>query len=86
MNNKNEQLNGQFRHLLTTIGGILIMKGLVTEQEAELYMQLLWALPGVAVCAFGFVKSWNSKKTDAKVADLVEQVTVKVIDRIEGKL
>lgn len=82
---QNEQWNGQFRHLLTIVSGFLISKGLMTEADAGFWVELAWILPGVAIGAIGLVKSWKSKKNDTKVADLVEQVTVKVIERIEGK-
>ena len=82
---QNEQWNGQFRHLLTIISGFLITKGMMSEADAGFWSEMAWILPGVVLGGIGLVKSWKSKKNDEKVADLVEQVASRVIERIEGK-
>lgn len=85
MMNKNEQLNGQFRHLLTIGGGYLVAKGIATAEEVDLLSALAWLIPGIVASLIGLVKSWRSKAAIDKEAELVERVILKLEERNQIK-
>jgi hypothetical protein len=53
-----EEIMGLIRHVLTTVGGILIAKGTIDEG-------MLTLLTGSILGIVGFVWSWTSKKKTA---------------------
>lgn len=52
-----EEMKGQLRHILTTLGGIAVSNGYVTDATVQLWI-------GVGITFVGFVWSWNSKKPE----------------------
>jgi len=52
-----KEMKGQLRHVLTTIGGIAVTNGYMSDASVQ-----LWA--GVVATVMGFVWSWFSKKPE----------------------
>lgn len=79
--NKNEQINGQLRHLLTNLSGLAVMYGLLESEEATLWSQVIIIAGGIAIGMIGYVQSWKSKSNIQKEAEFID----KVLDRLEEK-
>lgn len=56
-----EKKLGVIRHVLTTVGGILIATGVATEGEVNSIVAGVVATVGVASTLIGFIASWRSK-------------------------
>ena len=56
-----DKKKGVIRHTLTTIGGMLVAFGLVTEGEVQTLVSAAVILTGLASTLSGFIASWRAK-------------------------
>ena len=73
----NEVVQGQLRHLLTIVGGLLIAKGIATHDQVTSISTALSSpeLLGAAVAIVGVVQSALHKQTKAPVTPVTPPVT-----------
>jgi len=59
---KKTQVNGQVRHILTLVGGVLVALGVVDNEIVQQGQEVIFGLIGAGVAAYAFVKSFLAKE------------------------
>ena len=64
-----QQFDGQIRHILSLVGGVLVALGLVDNEVVQEGTAVVVALVGAVMAVIAFVKSLKAKEKKGPVAD-----------------